>query len=461
MSEVRNVILELLGQLSANREAHEYLRRFSSVDVNQFAVVKVGGGVMAGELEELASAFAFLRHVGLFPIVLHGAGPQLNEALKAAGIEPRFVDNLRYTNAEILSIARPIIYAQSLRLVHALDRHNVRSRMIQHGVFECDYLDESRYGLVGNIKKVDLRSIEAAIEAGALPIVNCFGESTGGQVLNVNADLAASALVAAIQPHKIIFLTPTGGLLNGAGQIISAINLVSDYDQLVNARWIHSGMRLKLEQIKLLLDDLPPTASVSITSATQLTKELFTHKGAGTLVRSGETFETHSILTEAQRRKLCQLLERCFGQKLQPQYFDSHEIDRVVCSSSYRAAAIITRDADNIPYLDKFAVTPNAQGEGLGAALWNQIAALYPQLYWRTRPERTIVPWYLKQADAALRRGEWLVFAFGFDDMTKLEAAANRAAALPDRWIADSQEVPDVSEVSNSHLRDEKHRGQI
>ena len=83
MSEIRNVIVELLGQFSANREAQDYLLRFASVQNNQFAVIKVGGGVVAKELEDLASALAFLRHVGLFPIVLHGAGPQLNAALQA------------------------------------------------------------------------------------------------------------------------------------------------------------------------------------------------------------------------------------------------------------------------------------------------------------------------------------------------------------------------------------------
>ncbi len=436
MSEIRNVIVELLGQFSANREAQDYLLRFSSVENKQFAVIKVGGGVIANEMEELASALAFLRHVGLFPIVLHGAGPQLNAALEAKGIEPRFVDNLRYTDSEILAIARPIVYEQSQLLVEALDRHNVRSRMIQHGIFECDYLDKSRYGLVGDIKNVNTQSIDAAIQAGALPIVGCFGESTGGQVLNINADSAATALVTAIKPHKTVFLTPSGGLLDGSGQIISAINLRSDYAHLTSADWLHSGMSLKLDQIKSLLDQLPPTASVSITSARQLTKELFTHKGSGTLIRSGETFAACGSLTTEQKAKLRQLLERCFGRALRADYFESRVFDQVLYSSSFRAAAVITRDAENIPYLDKFAVTPNAQGEGLGTTLWNQITRLYPQIYWRARPKKSITPWYLKQADAVLRRGKWLVFAVGFEDMAKLNEAASVAAALSESWQA-------------------------
>lgn len=441
MQQTREIIVELLGQLSGNREARDYLRRFSGVDNNHFAVIKVGGGVMADELEELASALAFLRHVGLFPIVLHGAGPQLNTALDQAGIEARFVDNLRYTDADVLKVARPVVYQQSQQLVEALERLDVRARMIQHGVFECDYLDQSRYGLVGEVTDVHVQSIEAAIQAGALPIVGCFGESAGGQVLNVNADWAANALIKAIKPHKIVFLTPTGGLLNESGHIMSAINLVSDYETLSNAEWVHSGMRVKLEQVKSLLDDLPLSASVSITSAKHLTKELFTHRGAGTLIRRGETIDVQSSIDEEQQHELRKLLERCFGRRLKARYFNQLQLDQLLWSSSHRAAAVITRDENGVAYMDKFAVTPNAQGEGLGLALWHQVRSKYPQLYWRARADNPINAWYFRQADACIRQDDWLVFGIGFDDMSTLDQAARRARELPESWESDGGPV--------------------
>lgn len=434
MQQTREIIVELLGQISGNREASDYLRRFSAVEENQFAVIKVGGGVMADELEELASALAFLRHVGLFPIVLHGAGPQLNLALDEAGITPRFVDNLRFTDSEVLKVARPIIYEQSQQLVEALEQLDVRARMIQHGVFECDYLDESRYGLVGDVTQVHVQSIAAAINAGSLPIVSCFGETTGGQVLNVNADWAANALIKAIKPHKIVFLTPTGGLLNESGRIMSAINLVSDYEMLCNADWVHSGMLVKLEQVKMLLDELPISASVSITSAKHLAKELFTHRGAGTLIRRGEIFNDQAEISGEEEKILSGLLERCFGRKLRTKYFEELQIDRLLWSTSHRAAAIITKDERGIACMDKFAVTPDAQGEGLGAALWHYVRAMYPTLYWRARPDNPINTWYMKQADAHIRKGDWLVFGIGFDNLGELDDAANRCSARPESW---------------------------
>lgn len=437
MKQTREVIIELLSQLGGNREAREYLRRFASVDEEQFAVVKVGGGVLHDELEELASALAFLRHVGLFPIVLHGAGPQLNQALSAAGVESRFVDEMRVTSPEVMQVARPIIYQQSQQLVDALEKRDVRARMIQHGVFECDYLDQPRYGLVGRVERVHTESIHAAIKAGALPIVGCFGESASGQVLNVNADMAANALVKAIEPHKIVFLTPTGGLLNQASRIMSAINLATDYAELETADWVHSGMRLKLEQIKALLEDLPLSASVSITSARHLTRELFTHRGSGTLIRRGETFEMLGEIRPDQQAPLSQLLQQCFGRELGPGYFERLELDQLIWSSSQRAAALITRSSSNdgLAYMDKFAVTPTAQGEGLGAALWHQVRHHYPQLYWRSRIDNSINNWYFRYADISLRRGRWQVFAIGIDDLDQLSAAADLAANAPESWL--------------------------
>jgi len=435
MRQTRQIIIELLSQLGGNREAREYLKRFSSVENNQFAVVKIGGGVLVDELDELAAALAFLRHVGLFPIVLHGAGPQLNAALDAAKVESKFVDNLRVTTPEVMQVARPIVYQQSQKLVDALEQLDVRARMIQHGVFEADYLDAERYGLVGEVKQVHLDGISGAINAGALPIVSCFGESTGGQVLNVNADMAAAALVEAIQPYKVVFLTPTGGLLDERGKIISAINLATDFENLRQADWVHSGMLLKLEQIKNLLDELPLSASVSITSARHLTRELFTHRGSGTLIRRGERFDLQTTMTAQDQQQLTALLERCFDRTLSAEYYSTLKLQELIWSASRRAAAVITKDPTGTSYMDKFAVTPNAQGEGLGAALWDQIRRRHPRLIWRSRRDNPINGWYFRHADLCLRRGQWQIFGIGLASLAELDSAGPRIAAAAESWV--------------------------
>ena len=230
MSEVRETVLELLAQLGSSREARQYLKEFSSVEEARFAVVKVGGGILAEHLDELASALAFLHRLGLRPVVLHGAGPQVDGALAEAGVPSERIDNLRVTSEQVMAVARPIIYEQNLRLVEALEARGIRARGLQHGTFEARYLDRERYGLVGEITGVNLSSLQRAVASGALPVLTFLGESESGQVLNINADVAARELVWALRPHKIIFLTPSGGLLDRNGRVISAVSLNNDYD---------------------------------------------------------------------------------------------------------------------------------------------------------------------------------------------------------------------------------------
>jgi acetylglutamate kinase len=109
MAEIRSVVKQVLSQLGASREARHYLGQFSGTDSMRFAVVKVGGGVIEEQLEALASALAFLRNLGLMPIILHGAGPQLDAALEEASIITVKRDGLRVTTPAVMEILRPVI----------------------------------------------------------------------------------------------------------------------------------------------------------------------------------------------------------------------------------------------------------------------------------------------------------------------------------------------------------------
>ena len=86
-TQTRQTIVRLLSSMGSAKEISQYLRRFSQLDAKRFAVVKVGGAVLRDDLENLVSSLAFLQQVGLTPIVIHGAGPQLDTEMTAAGIE--------------------------------------------------------------------------------------------------------------------------------------------------------------------------------------------------------------------------------------------------------------------------------------------------------------------------------------------------------------------------------------
>ena len=441
----RDIIVELLSQLGSSREAREYLSKFNRSDLSRFAVIKVGGEIIQEDLTRLASSLGFLYHVGLFPIVVHGAGAQLGRALKKAGIESVKRNGLRVTTPEMMSVIRPVVYRQNLKLVDALEHQGIRTRSLQHGVFECAYADEANLGLVGKVTQVDLEGVHSAIQAGALPIVTCLGETSGGQVVNVNADAAAVQLVLALKPCKVIFLTPTGGLLDESEQVISAVNLETDYERLSGSDWVHSGMSLKLKQIRELLQQLPASSSVSITSAANLTRELFTHRGAGTLVRRGEGFSEKRELTGLLTAELTSLIETCFRCVLKPEYFERLELERVLMAASGRAAAVVTRGGHGFAYMDKFAVTPDAQGEGVGAALWKQVRSRFSKLYWRSRCDNPVNGWYNQQSDFCIRQGKWRVFGYGADTVATISALVADAAQRAECWQTLSPEWDEAS----------------
>jgi acetylglutamate kinase len=237
--------------------------------------------------------------------------------------------------------------------------------------------------------------------------------------------------VRVLQPYKIVFLTGTGGLLDDKGNIIDSINLSTEFEHLMAQPWINGGMRLKIEQIADLLNDLPLTSSVSITKPSELAKELFTHKGSGTLVRRGEKVKRFESWDGIDLGRMRELIESSFGRTLVPDYFERTRPFRVYVSENYRTAMILTME-DGLPYLDKFAVLDDAQGEGLGRAVWQVMREENPTLFWRSRHGNAVNHFYYAESDGCLKQPRWKVFWYGIDDFdTIASCVAHCAQRLP------------------------------
>jgi len=428
----RKTIVRLLSSMGSAKEIQQYLKRFSEIDAKRFAVVKVGGAVLRDELADLASSLTFLQQVGLTPIVLHGAGPQLDEELAAAGIEKQTVNGLRVTSPKALGIVRRVFQQQNLKLVEALQSMDTRATSVASGVFMASYLDRDTYGLVGKVASINLAPIEASLRANSIPVIASLGETDEGQILNVNADVAANELVRVLQPYKIVFLTGTGGLLNGDGKVIDSINLSTEFEHLMAQPWINGGMRLKIEQIADLLADLPLTSSVSITRPSELAKELFTHKGSGTLVRRGEKVLRFDSWDGVDLARMRELIESSFGRTLVADYFERTRPMRIYVSQNYRAAMILTMEhagnEQGLPYLDKFAVLDDAQGEGLGRAVWQVMREENPRLFWRSRHGNPVNPFYYAESDGCIKQPRWKVFWYGIDDFDTISRCVAHCA---------------------------------
>ncbi|KAL4960051.1 bifunctional acetylglutamate kinase/N-acetyl-gamma-glutamyl-phosphate reductase [Aspergillus stella-maris] len=427
LSSTRTTVVQLLSNIGSKREVQQYLSHFTSVSSQQFAVIKVGGAIITEHLETLSSALAFLNHVGLYPIVVHGAGPQLNRMLEAAGVEPQFEDGIRVTDGKTLALARKLFLEENLKLVEELERMGVRARPLTAGVFQADYLDKEKYNLVGKINGVNKTPIESAIEAGCLPILTSMAETPDGQVLNVNADVAAGELARALQPLKIVYLAEKGGLFNGdTGEKISSINLDEEYDHLMTQWWVRHGTRLKIKEMKELLSDLPRSSSVAIIHPADLQKELFTDSGAGTLIRRGNKVHTKTALSEFD--DLAQLKEVLVRDR---EGLDARAtVDRYVEGLKERdfkayfdepmeaLAVVLPQAADSVSsaaHLATFTITKSGWLTNVADNVFAAIKKDHPKLVWTVKEDDENLTWFFDKADGSLSRDGEVLFWYGVE----------------------------------------------
>jgi acetylglutamate synthase len=166
---------------------------------------------------------------------------------------------------------------------------------------------------------------------------------------------------------------------------------------------------------------------VSITRPDELAKELFTHRGAGTLVRRGERIHCATSWDAFDLVRLRALIESAFGRELKADYFETTRPHRLYVSEHYRAALLLTLETfegeEGIAHMDKFAVADEAQGEGLGRAIWHVMRADVQQLFWRSRPDNPVNEFYFSEADGCIKGERWNVFWYGLDDFDAVRGA--------------------------------------
>lgn len=441
----RSTVIQLLDQIGSKREVEQYLSYFTSVDTKRFAVIKVGGAIITQEMPQLAQALSFLYHVGLYPIVLHGTGPQINELLEKEGVEPEYIDGIRVTDAATMKVVRSCFLDQNLTLVDALERNGVRARPITGGVFGAKYLDRPKYQFVGDVVSVDKRPIDAAIEAGCLPVLTALAETPDGQILNVNADVAASELAKEVEPVKVVYLSEKGGLFDGDGKMITTINLDEDYDHLMQQSWVKYGTKLKIKEINDLLHHLPKSSSVAIISTNDLQRELFTDSGAGTMIRRGSKIVKY---TGAGAK-----IPEAVAAKVEKEVLDDLDSYVVYADDQQEAIAAVklSQTADGAALLSKFEATKHAWLNGIADNLWVTVAADFKKLEWVVSQNNDQVSFFFARADGSITRNGQVAFWKG--DNTVESVAKTFANAPIVGKQAKSSTQPGVRSFSTSARR--------
>ena len=429
-SDTRQTIVRLLSTMASAKEIDQYLKRFSQLDAKRFALVNIDGAILrdAQEAEATASSLSFLQQVGLTPIVLLGRSSGAEDesatherAASAAGEPQETADGETFDGL-------------NLKLVQLLQEQGTRATSITAGVFAADLSTSNASSRLATVSAVRLAPIEASLDAGSIPVIGSVGETPSGQIIEIGSDDATNELVRALQPFKVIFLTSFGGLRHDNGRRIDSINLSTEYDQFAEKAYSDSSFTFKIERMKQLLDGLPMESSISITNPANLAQELFTHKGSGTLIRRGERVLRATSWEELDLTRLRALIESSFGRRVVDDYFERTRLLRAYISEHYRAAIILTEE-DGVPYLDKFAVLDEAQGEGLGRAVWKVMREETPQLFWRSRHNNQVNIFYYAQSDGCFKQERWKVFWCGLTDFSQIEKCVAHCAVRPTTLI--------------------------
>jgi acetylglutamate kinase len=272
-------------------EALPYIREFAGKTV----VIKYGGAAM--EQSELKGSFALdvilLRFVGINPVIVHGGGPQIGALMRRLGREPRFVGGMRVTDAETVEIVEMVLVGKiNTEIVGLINHHGgkavglsgkdgtlMRAHRRLHRTPDGEEVD---IGLVGEIDAVNAEPIRMLEDRGFIPVIAPVGVGRNGETYNVNADLVAGEIAAALQAEKLIHLTDVDGIMGADGAMISTLR-GADAERLIAGGVIEGGMLPKVESsLRALKGGTRKAHIVDGRVAHAILLELFTHQGVGT-----------------------------------------------------------------------------------------------------------------------------------------------------------------------------------
>ncbi len=270
-------------------EALPYIQKYTGKTI----VVKYGGNAMVSEelRQAVISDIILLSLVGIRVVVVHGGGPEISEFLKKIGKESRFVDGLRYTDQETMTVVQQVLCGQVNKdLVATLNRLGGRAVGLcglDGAMLQAKMLDE-KYGLVGEVTRVDAAPLVEALNGGYIPVVATVAQGTDRETAyNVNADTAAAKLAVALEAEKLILLTDVRGLLRDPkdeSTLIPALQL-SSVPALVREGVISGGMIPKVDCcVESVRSGVGSAVILDGRVAHSLLMELLTDAGIGTML---------------------------------------------------------------------------------------------------------------------------------------------------------------------------------
>ncbi|MBN1548104.1 MAG: acetylglutamate kinase [Syntrophaceae bacterium] len=277
-------------------EALPYIRRF----YNKTIVVKYGGHAMVDKMlkDSFARDLVLMKYIGIHPVVVHGGGPQIGTFLKKVGKDSQFIQGMRVTDEETMSIVEMVLVGSvNKEIVGMMNRHGGKAvglsgkdgNLIQA---EKYYLNEEKakdtppeiidIGLVGKVTSINAELINSLVRDGFIPVIAPTGVGTAGETYNINADLVAGAVASALKAEKLMLLTDVSGVWDENSELINTMNR-DRVMQLIDNGVIKGGMFPKVKCcMKALRGGVSKAHIIDGRLKHAVLLEMFTDKGIGT-----------------------------------------------------------------------------------------------------------------------------------------------------------------------------------
>ena len=263
-------------------EALPYIKRFHG----QTVVIKVGGNAIDQRKQETLLDLVLLRYVGMQPVLVHGGGPEITAMSERLGLEARFRDGLRVTDAATMDVVKMVLTGKvNPELVASINRLGGQAVGLSGEDGPSIIAEEldPNLGLVGRVVQVNPEPITAMLERSYIPVIASVGLGYDGNAYNINADTAAAEVAVALGAAKLILMTDVPGVLDGDKQVVSELSR-SAAERLIANGQVTGGMIPKLQACLRSPEHVPSAHIIDGRTPHSLLLELFTEAGIGTMV---------------------------------------------------------------------------------------------------------------------------------------------------------------------------------
>ena len=278
-------------------EALAYIQRFC----DKIVVVKMGGSVMDDEraINDILTDVVFMNTVGMRPVIIHGGGKAISEAMEQRGLEVQFVEGQRYTDQRTLTVVEHVLCNEINRSLvegiqklgsNAMGLHTLSSGVLFGEKLFLEQADGRKVdlGFVGKVTGVNSKLIELLCEADTVPVIAPLARDRTGARLNCNADTAAGQVAAALKAEKLVIVSDTHGIRRNADDPESVITTANESEirKMIQDGVISGGMLPKVNAcLRALQEGVARTHIIDGRFAHSLLLEIFSDRGVGTLIQ--------------------------------------------------------------------------------------------------------------------------------------------------------------------------------